>query len=136
MNISTIKPKKSLISLTPLIDVVFILLIFFMLASSFIEWRSIQLNVANAGATTITDKQHSIIHIEENQRYTLNETTLSLEEIKIHLQEKAAQNQPHTVLVQPSHNLPLQQLVSVLEVLETIQTLHVSLLSSSQSDGD
>lgn len=29
------------ISLTPLVDVVFILLVFFMLASSFVEWRSI-----------------------------------------------------------------------------------------------
>ena len=29
------------ISLTPLIDVVFILLIFFMLASSFLDWRAV-----------------------------------------------------------------------------------------------
>jgi hypothetical protein len=32
--------RRALISMTPLIDVVFILLIFFMLASSFLNWRS------------------------------------------------------------------------------------------------
>ena len=38
------KARRALISLTPLIDVVFILLVFFMLASSFLDWRSIDLN--------------------------------------------------------------------------------------------
>ncbi|TPE54088.1 biopolymer transporter ExbD [Maribrevibacterium harenarium] len=33
------KRKKTAISLTPLIDVVFILLLFFMLTSSFVAWR-------------------------------------------------------------------------------------------------
>lgn len=33
--------KKQLISLTPLIDVVFILLLFFMLTSSFVAWRTL-----------------------------------------------------------------------------------------------
>ncbi|MEM6945656.1 MAG: biopolymer transporter ExbD, partial [Pseudomonadota bacterium] len=37
------RPRKRLrISITPLIDVVFILLVFFMLASSFLDWRSIR----------------------------------------------------------------------------------------------
>ena len=36
--------RRNLISLTPLIDVVFILLVFFMLASSFLDWRSITLD--------------------------------------------------------------------------------------------
>ena len=31
--------RKAVISLTPLIDVVFILLVFFMLSSSFLDWR-------------------------------------------------------------------------------------------------
>ena len=40
--------KRPLISLTPLIDVVFILLVFFMLASSFLDWRSIDLSTPAA----------------------------------------------------------------------------------------
>ncbi len=38
------KPKRALIGLTPLIDVVFILLVFFMLVSSFTKWRTITLS--------------------------------------------------------------------------------------------
>ena len=36
--------KRPLVSLTPLIDVVFILLVFFMLATSFLDWRAIDLD--------------------------------------------------------------------------------------------
>ncbi|MGI3210865.1 ExbD/TolR family protein [Roseovarius tibetensis] len=38
------------ISLTPLIDVVFILLVFFMLASNFQDWRAIPLRASGSGA--------------------------------------------------------------------------------------
>lgn len=37
------RPRKVLISLTPLVDIIFILLVFFMLASSFLDWRSVVL---------------------------------------------------------------------------------------------
>lgn len=40
------KPRRR-ISLTPLIDVVFILLMFFMLTSSFVQWREIDLPQAS-----------------------------------------------------------------------------------------
>lgn len=38
--------RKQLISLTPLIDVVFILLLFFMLSSSFVAWRTLDTPLA------------------------------------------------------------------------------------------
>ena len=44
--------KKQLISLTPLIDVVFILLLFFMLTSSFVAWRTLDTPLAAPFADT------------------------------------------------------------------------------------
>ncbi|WP_432695923.1 ExbD/TolR family protein [Marinobacterium sp. YM272] len=43
------KPAK--ISLTPLIDVVFILLLFFMLTSNFMQWRQLDLPIPTASDT-------------------------------------------------------------------------------------
>jgi biopolymer transport protein ExbD len=47
LNLST-APRRRAVSLTPLIDVVFILLLFFMLSSSFIQHRQINLPMATA----------------------------------------------------------------------------------------
>lgn len=44
--------RKQAISLTPLIDVVFILLLFFMLSSSFIQWRQIKLPASTEAEKT------------------------------------------------------------------------------------
>lgn len=43
--------RKQLISLTPLIDVVFILLLFFMLTSSFVAWRTVDTPLAAPSET-------------------------------------------------------------------------------------
>lgn len=42
--------RRARISITPLIDVVFILLLFFMLSSSFMQWRQLDLPLPSAGA--------------------------------------------------------------------------------------
>lgn len=47
--------KKQLISLTPLIDVVFILLLFFMLTSSFVAWRTLDTPLAAPATDTPLD---------------------------------------------------------------------------------
>lgn len=45
MRIEVARRRPPLIRLTPLIDVVFILLVFFMLASSFLDWRAFEVAV-------------------------------------------------------------------------------------------
>ncbi|MBL4822153.1 MAG: biopolymer transporter ExbD [Colwellia sp.] len=50
------RTKKS-ISLTALIDVVFILLMFFMLTSTFIKWRKVELQTAAAGDNVVNEQE-------------------------------------------------------------------------------
>ena len=60
MKFGQLSPTGRLITLTPLIDVVFILLVFFMLASSYLDWRSIDLTVSS-GAGAATSAQRAIL---------------------------------------------------------------------------
>lgn len=53
--------RRALISLTPLIDVVFILLVFFMLASSFLDWRAVELSTAEAASTASAEDTNSLV---------------------------------------------------------------------------
>ena len=61
----SLKKKRQAISLTPLIDVVFILLLFFMLSSSFVPWR--QINVSMPTGTSVSTKEVARIDILDNQ---------------------------------------------------------------------
>ena len=48
--------RRRLVSLTPLIDVVFILLVFFMLASTFVEWHGFPLDTPSQETAALPDE--------------------------------------------------------------------------------
>ena len=60
--------RRQAISLTPLIDVVFILLLFFMLSSSFIPWRQINVSMPTATSQSQTDVMRLEI-LDNNGRF-------------------------------------------------------------------
>lgn len=61
MHIDTGSHNPPRISLTPLIDVVFILLVFFMLATRFGDWRDLSLNVT--APPPVTQQQPDVIQV-------------------------------------------------------------------------
>ncbi|MGO2235110.1 biopolymer transporter ExbD [Marinomonas sp. UCMA 3892] len=67
LNLSQPK-RKNAISLTPLIDVVFILLLFFMLTSSFVPWRIVDtpLSVASDVQNPPQEKDNLILTLKQN----------------------------------------------------------------------
>ena len=73
------------ISLTPIIDVVFILLIFFMIATYFQKFNQMDINIATETvAPSILDKEVFIIKFDSSGNYKLNDTPYSLDDIKKH----------------------------------------------------
>ena len=67
LNLSQPK-RKNAISLTPLIDVVFILLLFFMLTSSFVPWRIVDtpLSVASEPRINKEEKDNVVMTLKQN----------------------------------------------------------------------
>jgi|AntDeeMinimDraft_5_1070356.scaffolds.fasta_scaffold12391_2 biopolymer transport protein ExbD len=65
MHIETLDRRKHAISLTPLIDVVFILLVFFMLATSFTDWRPVTLATGTSDATA-SDIPPAVVRVDAN----------------------------------------------------------------------
>ena len=126
-------PKRK-VSLTPLIDVVFILLLFFMLASSFIEWREIDLNIA--GKNSVTQQKNNTPMIV---RVTHDGLMLQGKHIdkQIFAQEISASlkaNPALAVVVQPQASVPLQQIVSLLDQIREQGVKSVSFLRDSKGD--
>ena len=98
--------RRPLISLTPLIDVVFILLIFFMLASSFLDWRAIDLTApGHAGASPSMDGALLVEVRPEGLR--LGGQRVSLASLTGKVRARLAQQPNQKVLVKPSAGVPL-----------------------------
>ncbi|MGH1441744.1 MAG: ExbD/TolR family protein [Cellvibrionaceae bacterium] len=132
MEISEKPKQRNLISLTPLIDVVFILLVFFMLASSFAKWKFIELGIKESEALPLELTSQSLITVGFDQQYTLNEQALSLDMIVSRVNTQIQQQPDHLVLIKPARDLPLQQLVSVLDVVGKVAGPNISLLKDKR----
>ncbi len=67
------RTKRSF-SLTPLIDVVFLLLVFFMLASTFLKFGAVKIETAGAGGRVADPTKVVLVHVDGARRYIVNGT--------------------------------------------------------------
>lgn len=118
--------KRQLISLTPLIDVVFILLIFFMLASSFFDWREIRLDAPVHAATGNSDEEALLIEIRPNQML-INGLFIFEDNLVNDLKKIIAKQPNKRILIKPTAGVPLQTVVSVIDSIKSAGGTNLSL---------
>ncbi len=73
--------EKGRLDITPLIDVVFLLLIFFMLTSSFIFQPGIRVNLPKAVTSEVLHKELLIVTITEDNEVLVNERPVEKDEL-------------------------------------------------------
>jgi biopolymer transport protein ExbD len=118
--------RRALISLTPLIDMVFILLVFFMLASSFQHWRAITVSAAVPESAGSEQKGALLIQVRPDG-LRLGGHSLSLSAIGEQVRQRQLEQPGQTVLVEPMAGVPLQLVVQVLDHLSAIGVVNLSL---------
>ena len=116
-----------MVSLTPLIDVVFILLVFFMLASTFTDWRSLQLSVPADASAPADDTESPLVVRVGAEELRLNDERVSLEVVGERLGDALARDPDRIVIVRPGDDVRLQRLVTVVEGLYAVGGSRISL---------
>ena len=81
-----VKYEKQTLDMTPLIDVVFQLLLFFMLSSSFILQPGIKIRLPEAVTSKVTYDKMDIITLATNHRIFFNDSEVSAEQLNYHLE--------------------------------------------------
>jgi len=105
------------IRLTPLIDVVFILLVFFMLASSFLDWRALDLGVPSAEAKPDPQTDPIVIALDAEGAASIAGETVSLSDLPGRVRRLRSGDPRRPVVVQPAPKTPVGETVEVLDGL-------------------
>ncbi|NKN32791.1 biopolymer transporter ExbD [Marichromatium bheemlicum] len=112
--------RRHPISLTPLIDVVFILLLFFMLASHFDQWRALALDArgAKVGAAVSGEARAAmLLRLHADARIDLSGESLTPAQLEQRV-ERALERDPELVVViQSAPEVELQTIVSTIDHL-------------------
>lgn len=106
------------IRLTPLIDVVFILLVFFMLASSFTDWRAFELGLPPADAAPDPASDPIIVGVTADGDFVLDGQPVAEVQLAARVHERRAANPDRVVLVRPAADAPVRATVRVLDRLQ------------------
>lgn len=106
--------KIAPLSLTPLIDVVFILLMFFMLTSSFVNFR--QITLSSPTATVINDppQPQFVMLTADNQLFLLPEMTL----LHLNAETPLALDESRPVILRAESSITVQAIVENLTALK------------------
>jgi len=112
------------LGLTPLIDVVFLLLLFFMLASTFQKYAEIDLVAAGIGAATPGTERPQLVRVHEDGTLDLNAQPIGLDALAEVL-STANDREDLRVLIQVREGAETQRLVDVLERVRGIGITNV-----------
>jgi biopolymer transport protein ExbD len=123
------RPRKedARIDTTPLVDMVLLLLIFFMLSTTFIVTPGIKVNLPKASAEKVPREQKEVrLIITEDNRVFLEKKMVTMKELERELRGVAQKN-PQTLVVIQADAKALHG--KVVEVMDTAKTSGLSRLA-------
>ena len=122
------------VNLTPLIDVVFLLLIFFMVSTTFEHQSRIQVELPEASAEPTTPDDESLeIIVDAQGRYFIGEEQVlntQLKTLKTAISKVIGDRSDMPVVVRADANSPHQSVVTVLDATSQLGLTRISLATT------
>jgi biopolymer transport protein ExbD len=127
------------ITLTPLIDVVFLLLIFFMVSTSFSRHAEIELELPEA-STEKTQERPEIIEvaIDVNGHYYVGGRQLvntQMGTLKQAIRDAAGARKSPPLVISADASTPLQAVVTAMDAARQLGIIHISFATSQAEEG-
>ncbi len=108
--------QKGHLDMTPLIDVIFLLLIFFMLSSSFVLQPGIEVDLPKAETSDVVERKNVLITISENKNIYLNDKITKIEKLAYQLEKL----KDKAVILQADKSAPFEMVVNVWDICRRI----------------
>jgi biopolymer transport protein ExbD len=134
MNLQPGNEDEPEVNLTPLIDVVFLLLIFFMVSTTFEQQSRIQIELPESTATpTETENETLEIIIDAQGRYFINERQVvnsELKTLKSAISKAVDGRESLTVIIRADASTQHQAVITALDATSQLGLTQISLATS------
>lgn len=108
--------KKSSINIIPMIDVIFFLLVFFMLFTTFrTSPQGIDMQLPKAVTATNQSSQNFIVEIDESGNYFYSGQSLQLNQIIAEAEVKNQENNELTIIISADKDTKYENVVSLMD---------------------
>ena len=140
MNLKPERREELDLNLTPLIDVVFLLLIFFMVSTTFEQSSRLKIDLPQATpkATQQADKK-IVIGIDVKGNYYVNDRQLvntQLKTLKLALMKVAGDNKDTPIVLRADAKTPHQSVVTAMDAASQLGLTRLSISTLESSNGN
>jgi biopolymer transport protein ExbD len=119
------------LSMTSLIDVIFLLLLFFMLSSTFSKFAEVELSAAGSGAGAVQGETRPMFLRLGAEGLSLNGREVALDALQEVVQGEMPEAGEQPLLVSLQDGVNAQRLIDLLGVLRGVGNLSVTVLGAS-----
>ncbi|MCR4439038.1 MAG: biopolymer transporter ExbD [bacterium] len=108
--------RRVLINITSLIDVLFLLLIFFMVSSTFLEQPGMKLDLPAAKSFEVEEHKELVVHISPQGEIFLGEQQVALDTLKARLELQVAVDRERPLVLRADKDAAHGRVVEVMDV--------------------
>ena len=118
MEFKTREKKGTIINITSLIDVLFLLLIFMMVSSTFMEEPGIKLDLPETQSAPSIKKSEYTLSVEKDGELFLNEKSVTLEDLEENLKNTLKEMKDESLILKGDTNIPYGQVVKIMDIVK------------------
>ena len=122
--------EESNIDLTPMLDVVFIMLIFFIVTASFVKESGIDVNRPDAETARKKERANILVAIDERNQIWIDKRQVDPRAVRANIERLHAENPQGSVVIQADKNSKNERLVQVMDAARQAGVYNVSIAAN------
>ncbi|WP_416305477.1 ExbD/TolR family protein [Neptunicella sp. SCSIO 80796] len=119
--------EEAVIDLTPMLDVVFIMLIFFIVTASFVKESGIDVNRPEAATAVKKDRANILVAISDKGEIWINKRRIDVRAVQANIERLHAENPQGTVVIQADKKATTDTLIKVMDSARAAGVFDVSI---------
>ncbi len=120
------------LDIAPLIDIVFLLLVFFMLTSTFLVPEAIELELPESASATVTEITPITVALNATDDLTLNGNTIQLNKLREAIEPLLADKIDAAITLKSDARTEVQQLLKVMDEIRAAGGSNIALATTQR----
>lgn len=122
-----VEEEEATIDMTPMLDVVFIMLIFFIVTASFVKESGIDVNRPEAATAVKKDRANILVAISDKGEIWINKRRVDVRAVQANIERLKAENPQGSVVIQADKKATTETLIKVMDASRAAGVFDVSI---------
>ncbi len=120
------------LDIAPLIDIVFLLLVFFMLTSTFLVPEAIELELPESSSASVTETTLITVSLDQTGQLALNGEPIELDKLRMAIEPLIEEDAASPIILKSDAHTEVQQLLKVMDEIRAAGGSNVALATTQK----